>query len=96
MDSVAKIERYTEGIDYENFLGDELLQDGVIRQLQIIGESSKRISKEFKKKNSAIPWRDIAGFRDKVVHDYAYIDLEPVWEAASKDIPELKQKLQEK
>jgi uncharacterized protein with HEPN domain len=70
-----------------------LLQDGVIRQIQIIGEAAKRVSPAVSSKYSDIPWRDIAGMRDKLVHDYFGVDVEMVWVTATVDLPELKQQI---
>lgn len=67
----------------------------MIRQLEIIGEASKKLSKEFKEKYPQIPWRDISGMRDKLIHDYFGIDLDAVWDTISKDIPELEDRLKD-
>ncbi|MBI4647320.1 MAG: DUF86 domain-containing protein [Bacteroidia bacterium] len=66
------------------------LQDAVIRQLEIIGEATKKISDNLKEKHPDIPWKDIAGMRDKLIHDYIDIDLSVVWKTASEDVPFLK------
>ena len=72
------------------FDGDEVLQDSVVRQLQIIGQATKRLSESLKGRYSGVPWRDVAGMRDVLVHDYADVDLDAVWSAVEKDIPPLK------
>jgi len=82
------------GVSEEAFLQTELIQDGVVRQIQVIGEAVKRLSREFREANSGIPWSDIAGMRDKLVHDYMGIDLEAVWETARTDIPMLRNQLE--
>jgi uncharacterized protein with HEPN domain len=84
------IEKYTDEIDIENFLSDHLTQDGVIRQLEIIGEASNKLSKEYKDKNPEIPWKDIIGMRNKLIHGYFGVDIEAVWDTVQKDLPELK------
>jgi uncharacterized protein with HEPN domain len=70
-----------------------LVQDGVIRQIEIIGEATKRLSKETKENHSDIPWKDIAGMRDKLIHDYFGVDIDAVWDTVKKDIPTLKKRI---
>ena len=94
-DSCLRIEFYLSGVTEDAFLETELIQDGVVRQIQVIGEAVKRLSRELREANPDIPWSDIAGMRDKLVHDYMGIDLEAVWETARTDIPSLRTKLEE-
>jgi uncharacterized protein with HEPN domain len=93
LDAISSIEEYTQGINYKKFLKNHLVQDGVIRQIEILGEATKKISPEIKNKIPDIPWKDIAGMRDKLIHDYMGVDIEAVWDTIEKDIPELKTKL---
>jgi uncharacterized protein with HEPN domain len=94
LDSVEKIERYTASRTYGDFLGDSLLQDGVIRQLQILGDACKMLSEDSKSKNPGIPWRKVSRMRDKLVHQYFGVNLKDVWDTVESDIPELKKVLE--
>jgi uncharacterized protein with HEPN domain len=76
-------------------MASPLVQDAVKHQIQIIGEAASRLSSTFRDRSSAIPWKDIVGMRHKIVHDYLGVDLLQVWETASRDIPALKQHLQQ-
>ena len=95
MDAIRRIEEYTQGIEEEEFYRNYLVQYGVIRQLEIIGEATKKISKETRDKHTHIPWNDIAGMRDKLIHDYFGVDIEQVWLTAKNDIPILQTEIKE-
>ncbi len=88
LDSIAKIKEYTiDGKDaFESSL---LIQDGVIRNFEIIGEATKKISLELKDHYANVPWRRIAGLRDVLVHDYMGVDLIEVWNIIVNDLPDL-------
>ena len=93
LDAINKIQEYAQGMDFEEFRKSSLVQDGVIRQLEIIGEATKNLSEEIRGKHPDIPWKDIAGMRDKLIHQYFGVDIAGVWETVAKDIPILKSKL---
>lgn len=90
LNSINRILDYISGKDREAFEADQLTQDAVVRQLEVIGEATKRVSKELRSKNPDIPWADMAGMRDVLIHDYIDVDLGVVWKTASEDIPNLK------
>lgn len=89
-DAIAKIEEYHAGVDEVRFRRDSLVQDGFIRQIQIIGEAVRRLSPGLCSRYPAVPWQDIAGMRNKLVHDYFGVDLEAVWLTITQDVPVLK------
>lgn len=90
LDAIARIEEYLQGIDERVFKQRHLIQDGVIRQLEIIGEAVKQLSPGFRKDYTHIPWQDIAGTRDKLIHAYFGVDIDKVWLMAQDDIPVLR------
>jgi uncharacterized protein with HEPN domain len=77
--SIEKIQRYIAGLVDGSFLADEKTTDAVVRNLEIIGEAAKQLASEFKNRHSEIPWAQIAGLRNRIVHNYAGIDLKLVW-----------------
>jgi uncharacterized protein with HEPN domain len=85
--SIKKIKEYTKDLSKADFNSNELVQDAVIRNIEIIGEATKKISQELKSKFKEIPWREISAMRDKLVHDYMGIDVEVVWKTVTDDIP---------
>ena len=88
-DAIERIERYTTSVSKEEFFGEEMRQDAVIRQLSIIGEAANDLSEEFRREYSSIPWADVYGMRNKLVHDYFGVDLEAVWDTIRHDLPSL-------
>ena len=71
------------------FMADEMVQDAVIRQLSIIGEAVGQLSDELREESPSVPWTDIYGMRNKLVHDYFGVDLQAVWDTVQQDLPSL-------
>lgn len=91
--AIEDIEEYTHAMDFENFSKNKLVQDGVMRKLEIIGEASKRLSPGLRDSAKDIPWKEICGMRDKLIHDYFGVDLMAVWKTATEDTKMLKDAL---
>ena len=79
-ESIFKIKKYVEGYSYQEFIDDDKTIDAVVRNFEIIGEASSKIDSEFKDENQQINWKDLKNFRNRMIHDYAGIDYEIVWE----------------
>lgn len=94
LDSVEFIESLSKDKKFAQVNADRLLKNGIIRELEIIGEASKRLSNEFKKLHPQIPWNEIAGMRDKLIHDYFMVNLNIVWKVVLDDLPKLKSALE--
>ena len=90
LDAVAHVEQFMGGLGKSEFIGNPLVHSAVIRQLEIIGEAVKNLSFALRKSHKNIAWRDIAGLRDKLIHEYFGVDLSLVWIIAVRDIPQLK------
>ena len=87
--SARKIRTYVEGVMRDEFFRDTKLQDSVIRRLEIIGEAAGRVSSMFREENPHIPWSDMRGMRNRMIHGYDDIDMNVVWETVQQDIPRL-------
>lgn len=90
LDAIGRVETYVAGFDQENFQNNLLVQDGVIRQITIMGEATKLLSSELRGRYSQIPWRQIARMRDTLIHRYFGVDIEQVWLTVRDDLPALK------
>ena len=90
LDAINTVEKYLYDVNEKRFNQTQLLQDGVIRQIEIVGEAVRHISQDIRRTYPEIPWQDVAGMRDKLIHDYFGVDLEKVWLTAKEDLPALK------
>lgn len=88
-EAMHRILDYTGGLDYDQFMRDQKTQDAVVRNLQVMGEATKKLSCQLREAYPHIPWREIAGMRDKVVHEYFGINYDIVWTVISRDIPQV-------
>ena len=88
------IREYTAG-GSKSFFADRKTRKAVIRELQEIAESTQRVSADLKQRQSSIPWRDIAGFRNVLVHDYLGLNTKRIWEIVERDLPELERQARE-
>lgn len=89
LEAIVKIQQSTRGFTYESFVNDADIFDACVRRLEIIGEAVKRLSEGFKAGLPEVPWKEIAGFRDKAIHDYASLHAGIVWETIQSDLPQL-------
>jgi uncharacterized protein with HEPN domain len=90
----ADIQAYTIGMEKEDFFMERMAQDAVIRKLSFVGEAVKRLPSSMKQKEDRVSWKEIAGMRDIMVHDYSDIDLNKVWGVVKKELPELIEAIQ--
>ncbi len=87
---MERAEEHIKGLEHKQFLKDRKTCDALIRCIEVIGEATENIPDDIRSKYPSIPWRDIAGMRDKIIHGYFIVDSEEVWLAVKEDIPKLK------
>lgn len=93
LEATDAIQRFIEGVQREDFLGDELRQSAVLQKLIVIGEAAARLPKEFTEGHPEVEWADIVGFRNIAVHEYFSVNWSIVWVAATQDAPDLRRKV---
>lgn len=89
VDAIQLIQQYIEGVDRYDLSENVEKQDAILRRITIIGEATKRLSKEFRSQHPTIPWKQIAGMRDVLSHDYDEVDLDEVWLVVTQNLPQL-------
>lgn len=88
--AIERIESFISGMDYDAFVEDDKTLSAVVRKLEIIGEAVKQLPDSFTQQHPAIPWKQIAGMRDKLIHFYFWVDPLLVWQTVQNRLPELK------
>ncbi|MGA2385410.1 MAG: DUF86 domain-containing protein [Candidatus Bathyarchaeia archaeon] len=94
LDAIDDIECFVGKMTYEEFAKDRKTMNAVVRSIEIIGEASKNIPERIKTKYKELPWKQMAGMRDKLIHAYFGLDVETLWKAATQDISPLKKSIQ--
>jgi uncharacterized protein with HEPN domain len=94
LDAMVKAELLLEGVNYQQFESDFRINFAVVRALEIIGEAAKRLPEDLRKEYPEIPWKGMAGMRDRIIHGYDNVDLQIVWDVVMQDIPRFKPTIQ--
>lgn len=89
LEAISRIEIYIKSLSYDEFIVDIKTQDSVIRNLEIVGEAAGKITNDFKKKCQGIPWKELAGVRDRLIHHYFGINLDIVWTIITVELKEV-------
>jgi len=90
LEAMESIEKFVQGMDFERFKKDDKTVSAVIRKFEIIGEATKQIPDEIRKSHPGIPWKEMAGMRDRLIHFYFGVDYKLVWETIKKRLPKIK------
>lgn len=94
LDCIEKVERYLQNYDFEKFQNDELVTDAVVRNVEVIGEAANNLTRDFRSKTPNIKWRKIISTRNRIIHGYATVDLEIIWNITQSDLEELKTEIE--
>ena len=93
LECIEKIESYISGVSYRKFMRDSKTKDAVVRNLEIIGEAANQVPKNIQQKYKEIPWSQIIGMRNRLIHGYFVVDYDIVWDIVSRELPDLKKKI---
>lgn len=93
LESIEAIEKYSEGFTEKQFLRSPVIQDAIIRRLEIIGEAAKNLPESFREKHSDIEWSKAMATRNIIVHDYVNVDLKIIWKTTKKSLPRFKKQI---
>jgi uncharacterized protein with HEPN domain len=95
LDTISDVKRFMKGVTEDEFLKNKEKQYAVLRALEIIGEATKNLSREMRREHSEIDWGEIAGMRDKLIHEYFGVKLELVWTTVKSNLPELEKQIRQ-
>ena len=95
LEAIQLVEQYTQGLSFEAFAANVEKQDAVVRRLAVIGDAVKGLPEDFRVRHPTVPWRDIAGARDIMIHEYFRVDLDLAWEMVRNDLPALAQNIRD-
>jgi len=93
LESIDKVDQYTQGMSFDAFSNDQKSIDAVVRNLEIIGEAANRLPDDFKERHSSVEWYKVVGLRNRIIHEYFGIDLQIIWQIVHADLPALRQTL---
>jgi len=86
LEAIKRIKIYTKGMTFSQFIKNNKTQDAVVRNIEVIGEATKHLSNEFRKKHPQVPWKEMAGIRDKMIHHYFGVNYEIVWTIVKQEL----------
>jgi uncharacterized protein with HEPN domain len=95
LESIGNIAQYTSGMSFQDFLKDTRTRDAVVRNLEVMGEAARRIPDDIRERYPEIPWAQIVGLRNRLIHGYFLVDYGIVWEIVQNELPQLRRRLEQ-